>query len=184
MSSKKRKSSSIRITIFWAAIAFLVCIILFIKFGYWIFPPTPPERVIPKTVSIYFSSGEGQVLMAEKRIIEQVDIEGKVENILLELLKGPEGDLVQPVPRGTRLLQVYVKEGVAFIDFSNEIAENHPGGSSGELQTIYAIVNSVTLNLRDIKAVQLLIEGKKKSTLAGHIKIDLPLTPDENLIGN
>ena len=75
-----------------------------------------------------------------------------------------------------------MKEEVAFLNFSKEISERHPGGSSAELQTIYSIVNTVTLNFPDIKKVQLLIEGKKVNTLAGHIDISFPLSQDKDLI--
>ena len=38
-------------------------------------------------------------------------------------------------------------DGVAFVDFSNAISTNHPGGILNEQATIYSIVNSLTYNL-------------------------------------
>ena len=39
----------------------------------------------------------------------------------------------------------------------------------------YAIVNAVTVNLPDIAAVQILVNGKQVDTLAGHIDLRYPL---------
>jgi spore germination protein GerM len=83
---------------------------------------------------------------------------------------------------GTRLLSVRLSNGTATIDFSKELKLNHPGGSSAELQTIYAIVNSITLNITDISTVRILIGGERHDTLAGHIFIRLPLSADKKII--
>ena len=40
---------------------------------------------------------------------------------------------------------------------------------------MYAIVNAVTVNLPDVTAVQILIEGKEVDTLAGHLDLRAPL---------
>ncbi len=60
--------------------------------------------------------------------------------------------------------------------------ENHSGGSSGEIHTIYSLVNTIALNFPRIKEVQLLIEGRRRKTLAGHVEIDYPLTPDKTMV--
>ena len=40
---------------------------------------------------------------------------------------------------------------------------------------MYAIVNSVTVNLPAITRVQILVDGKEVDTLAGHVDIRQPL---------
>ena len=47
--------------------------------------------------------------------------------------------------------------------------------------TIYSIVNSLT-KLDGIHKVQLLVEGQKIETLAGHFDTSEPLEPDNNLV--
>ena len=59
-----------------------------------------------------------------------------------------------------------------------------PGGSTGEILTIYSIVDTLTLNFPEIKDVQILVEGRKKDTIAGHIDITTPLAPDKQIIKN
>ena len=60
-------------------------------------------------------------------------------------------------------------------------SSNHPGGSTAELQTIYSVVNTLTLNFPGIKKVQLLIDGSVHDTLAGHIVISIPLGPEKGM---
>ena len=59
---------------------------------------------------------------------------------------------------------------------------NHEGGSSGELQTIYSIVNTLALSFPEIKEVQILVAGNREETIAGHIDITTPLGPDRKII--
>ena len=77
------------------------------------------------------------------------------------------------VPHG---LDLFLSEqGTAFIDFSNTISINHPGGLLNELTTIYSVVDSLTYNLPEIKQVKIMIGGVEKETLAGHCILLLPL---------
>ena len=96
--------------------------------------------------------------------------------LIEQQLLPPEPPLTSAVPEGTTLLGIYISDrGDAFVDFSREINTEHPGGSLEELFTIYAIVNTLTVNLPSITAVQILIEGEEVDTLAGHIDLRRPL---------
>jgi hypothetical protein len=59
---------------------------------------------------------------------------------------------------------------------------HHPGGVRSELLTVYAVVNTLILNLPEVSAVKILIEGREVSTLAGHIALEDPLNADMLLI--
>jgi hypothetical protein len=80
------------------------------------------------------------------------------------------------------LQEVFIDEtGTAFVDFSNPISANHPGGVLNEQATVYSIVNSLTYNLKEIRQVQILVGGAEKETLAGHclllpLELDLSIT--------
>ncbi len=54
-------------------------------------------------------------------------------------------------------------------------SRGHTGGSLDEALAVFAIVNALTVNLPDITAVQILIDGKEVDTLAGHIDLRHPL---------
>jgi spore germination protein GerM len=80
---------------------------------------------------------------------------------VVELIKGPEGNLIPTLPPRARLLTLQISDaGVAKVNFSAALSKDHPGGSSAEMMTVYSIVNSLTLNFPRIKRVQIVIEGK------------------------
>ena len=91
--------------------------------------------------------------------------------------------VVSAIPAGATLRALFVTAaGEAYVDFSAEFASAHPGGTTGELLTIYTIVNALTTNLPVITSVQLLVNGKELDTLAGHVDLRRPLTQNAALV--
>lgn len=183
---KKGGSGSALLTVvIIALLTVVVGIYLLTKFGENIFPYLISQKVSKpemKIINLYFSDEEGLVLKIEKRELSKGVMTKEIEEGINVLINGPLGKLTPTIPDGTKLLGVEIKDGVVFLNFSKEISEKHPGGSSAEIQTVYSIVNTVTLNFPDIKKAQILIEGKKTKTLAGHIDISFPLGPDKGFI--
>lgn len=126
-------------------------------------------------------------LMPEVRKIPGVQEESNPDSralkVMQELIRGPAGGsvLCPTVPRGTILRSVKILGNVAYADFSEELIKNHWGGSRAEELTIYSIVNTLT-DIPGIKQVQILIEGLPSSTIAGHIILDEPLSPNFDII--
>jgi germination protein M len=85
------------------------------------------------------------------------------------------------MPIGSKLNNVYVEGDIAFVDFSKEFVDNHPGGSLGEYNTIYSIVNSIT-EIDGIEQVVFLIDGKRQNAYKGHTQFDIPISRDESMI--
>jgi len=140
--------------------------------------PVPTEEVVE--VNLYFSDSQAMYLVAEKRKISQAPSLAK--QAIVELIKGPESsDLYPTIPEGTQVNEVYIVDDIVYIDLSEEIFKNHPGGSSGELMTVYSIVNTLT-EIPMIKGVQILVEGNEMKSLVGHIDISMPLLRDEDWI--
>ena len=84
--------------------------------------------------------------------------------------------LARPARTAFGLTTLFIGErGDAFVDLSGEVRGKHPGGALGELFTVYAIVNAITVNLPAITRVQILIDGKEADTLAGHVDLRHPL---------
>jgi spore germination protein GerM len=80
------------------------------------------------------------------------------------------------IPPGTKLRALFLtSKGDAYVDLSSEMQKNHPGGTTSEALTVYALVNTLTENLPAITGVQLLIDGKEIDTLAGHLDLRRPL---------
>jgi hypothetical protein len=59
---------------------------------------------------------------------------------------------------------------------------NHPGGSTAEMATVYSLTNTLTVNMPAIKKVKILIGGKERESLKGHIGLKNPFSINRELI--
>ena len=137
-----------------------------------------------KLVHVYFADKNLRFLSAEERVVpdtgDPVDL-GK--QIMMALLQGPRSNLMRTIPVGTRLNALFVAaDGTGYVDLSEAVTEKHPGGSKSEMLTIYSIVNSLVLNISEVKTVKILIAGKEAWTLAGHVDIRFPFKAEMLLI--
>ncbi|MBE3587051.1 MAG: GerMN domain-containing protein [Thermoanaerobacteraceae bacterium] len=137
-----------------------------------------PGKAVP--VVLYFSDDRGYLVAVKKEIPRTQAI---ARATIEELCRGPvSGSGLNPtIPPGTRLKDINIKDGVATVDFSRELKTKHWGGSSGELLTVYSIVNTLT-QFPSVQKVQLLVEGERQQSLAGHLDISRPLQRDSGLI--
>jgi spore germination protein GerM len=137
-----------------------------------------------KEVLLYFSDSDGEYLVGEKReISKKNEVKDEAKEAILELIRGPKGKLIPTLPPRTKLLTLQISdEGLAKVNFSSALSKDHPGGSSGELMTLYSIVNSLSLNFPQIKKVQILIDGKPVETITGHLSLKQPVSPKPDLI--
>ncbi|MCG6918455.1 MAG: GerMN domain-containing protein [Deltaproteobacteria bacterium] len=133
----------------------------------------PVREAITRKIHLYFANQKGNYLQAEERKIVAEDTISAMEAIVTALMEGPDDPkLVSTIPPGSRLLHIFVTDdGTAYLDFSSELSRLHPGGVTAERLTLYAIVNSLVLNLEQVERVQLLFEGQPASTLCGHLDI-------------
>lgn len=124
-------------------------------------------------IHIYFADINNFFLRSEKRrLIYSSDPAESGEKILKMLIQGPGRGLIRTIPEGTKITAFYITDdATAYIDLSGEVRDNHPGGAITELLTIYSIVNSLILNIPEIKRVKILICGRESLTLAGHISL-------------
>ncbi|MBI5969772.1 MAG: GerMN domain-containing protein [Deltaproteobacteria bacterium] len=180
--SRKRKTGYLPILI-GAAVALIIGLFLISRRGDVIFRTAGRPAAEEKEIAVYFSSVDGLGLQAEKIRIKKGTVEEELNAALALLVKGPnEKGLGKTLPDETKINGLKIKGHTVIVDFSPEISANHAGGSSGEIQTVYSIVNTVALNFPQFKDVQLLVDGKKAETLAGHIDITRPLSPDVKVI--
>lgn len=134
-----------------------------------------------ETVTLYFSDDQAMYLVPEKREVTKAD-ESLAELVVKELIKGPDTeDLYKTIPPEARLLSIEVEDGVAYVNFSKEIQTKHWGGSTGETFTIVSLANSLA-ELDGIEKMQILIEGEKIESLAGHYDCSEPFEPNWDLV--
>ena len=149
--------------------------------------PIAPAAGVPRiTATLFHASVDGRALVPvrqEVALAEGIVPQGR--EILSAQLQGAPAPYVSVIPEGTLLRAFYVtNRGDGFVDLSFEVSSRHPGGSSAELLTVYAIVNAVTANLPDVQRVQILIDGREANTLAGHVDLRRPLQQDLSLVRN
>lgn len=144
-----------------------------------------PEPRAKKKVTIFFLREEDDLLWPEEReIFADASLVREAEQVISELIRGSQSGLVSPLPPETKLWQLFLtKDGTAYVDFSKEMMEKHPSGSSAEILTVYSIVDSLAFNFKTIKKVFILIDGEEKETFAGHISLERPFLPDYSLVG-
>jgi spore germination protein GerM len=148
-------------------------------------PDSSAHPAEPRTVTLFFIADDDDLLHKETREIAAGPTEAdEAERTLAELIRGSESGLVSPLPPGTRVRQVFIaKDGLATVDFSREIAEGFPYGSTSELAAVYAVVNTLVYNFKPVKKVVLLVEGAERETLGGHVDLSRAFFPDYSLVG-
>jgi spore germination protein GerM len=146
-------------------------------------PSQAPGPLAKSSVTLYFPSAEGNTLVAETReIVDTKRPEDRGAQILAALLDGPKAEGVLPAfPAGTTLRRLWVRDdGNAYADFSEELLGAATGGSADEILTVYAIVDSLTANVPEIRRVGILVAGRERATF-GHLDLTRPLSPDLTL---
>ena len=144
-----------------------------------------PAQIPKITVKLYFAEPDSEKLVAETRVIPRgTTLTKTVKMVVEELIAGPlDEELVNAIPSRTVLNGVDIDpNGVLWVDFSHHLSQEHPGGSSAEIMTVYEIVDTILLNFHELSKVGILIEGNSVDTLAGHIDCSQPFTADPSLI--
>jgi hypothetical protein len=145
---------------------------------------TDGKHLKKSIVHLYFADRQNEFLMAEERPVFSSDGPEQLGvTIITELIKGPEKELMRTIPAGVSLRAFYIAENkTAFVDLSKDITTKHPGGIKSEILTIYSIVNTLILNITEINAVKIIIDGHESLTLTGHIDLRSPFKANMLLI--
>jgi len=132
---------------------------------------------------VYRPPADGsEILLAEKIQMKSND-KSVAENAIIHLMTVKPADeraYHDCVPDDAKLLSLTVKNGIAYVNFSKEVSKKTMGSYEATM-FMGAVVNTLT-EFRDIRAVQILIEGQKKVTYCGVLDIEEPLTRNESLL--
>lgn len=133
-------------------------------------------------LKLYFSNADASDLIVEDRVVEVNSNQPREKTILEQLIAGPKEDgNYATIPAETKIMDVTTtSDGVCYVNLSQEFVTKHTGGSTGELLTIYSIVNSLS-ELDEVDKVQFLIEGEKVEAFKGHIDFSTPFVAVKSL---
>tara|TARA_B100001146_G_scaffold214675_1_gene216186 strand:- start:202 stop:801 length:600 start_codon:yes stop_codon:yes gene_type:complete len=134
--------------------------------------------------TLYLGDSNGKALVPVPWDVPKLeDITEQGRQIVLAQLSLNQPPLVSVIPSDTNLRAFFISDNHdAFIDLTSQATTNHPGGSTTELLTVYALVNAVTTNLATTQRVQILINGREVDTLAGHVDLRRPLEHNVSII--
>lgn len=138
----------------------------------WFMPSAP--------VTLYFAAPDAAGLVAEVRWlpVHQTDAKGRLQ----ALVEGPRrADLFPTLPSPLGIRSVSVEGDLVTVDFDRELVERHPGGSAGEILTVFSVVNTLT-EIPGIRRVAWRIDGRPVETLVGHLDLSRPIERDPSLI--
>ena len=145
-------------------------------------PMISPDKINTQTVTLYFLDSGGMGLCEEKRTIEVKQSLTLENQIVEQIIRGPESDSLLPtVSMETKIGNIKTEEGICYVDLSSEFISKQTGGQNTDEMTIYSIVNSLT-ELENVKKVQFLIEGEKVNDLNGRVDLSKPFERDESKI--
>ena len=143
--------------------------------------PAEPGRTIK--ARLFYVSDDGTRLTSVERDVPFAEGLDQAREIVSAQVAAVAEPLVSAVPPGTALRAVYLTgRGEAYVDLSSDAVTAHPGGTLNELLTIYTIVDALTVNLPAVRSVQILIDGKEVTTLAGHVDLRQPLAKNLGLV--
>jgi len=148
-------------------------------------PAVVPGGPLKRSVAnIYFADKDNVFLTAQPRTLSHgEDPESLGRAVFDSLVQGPGEGWMQTLPPGASLRALYIaQDGTAYIDLTEAVTENFPGGCKTELLTVYSIVNSLVMNIAEIESVKFLIGGQEAMTLGGHLDLRFPFKANMLLI--
>ena len=139
--------------------------------------PTTQER----TYVLYRADAKADKLVAE--LVKKPDSAQPEKRALELLLTEPVQDkkLNSVMPKEVRLLDLTIRDKIAYADFSKELKTNALGGAAYEMLLVNGIVKTLT-EFKSIERVQFLINGRAIATINGHMDLTDPVERDQSMI--
>ena len=186
---KTKKSRRVLLLSVIVGVSVIFLAIFFITLFDYIYPPaagknTAAKRRDKQEVTLFFSDANERFLVPEKRFIpKENEPEAQAREMVKALIAGSKTGLINTFPEKAELQGVN-REGddALSVNFRESLVANHPGGSAAEMATVYSLTNTLTTNLPAIKRIRILIGGKERESLKGHIGLRNPFMMNRELI--
>jgi hypothetical protein len=186
---KTKKSRRLLLLSVIVVVSVVFLAIFFITLFDYIYPPAAGKHTAAKKrdkqeVTLFFSDANERFLVPEKRFIpKEKEPEAQAREMIQALIAGSKTGLVNTFPEKAELQGVKRDgEDILSVNFKESLVANHPGGSAAEMATVYSLTNTLTTNLPAIKRIRILIGGKERESLKGHIGLRNPFMMNRELI--
>ena len=137
-------------------------------------PVAPPAAGPTEQVILFVAYDDIGVLHAQAARIPLPSVrQQRAEELLRTLLSVYlDKSSPHPLPQGAEVRAVYlVDPGLAVIDLNAAFADGHRSGVLAEELTIASLIQTLSANIPGITRVKILVEGKERETLAGHVDL-------------
>jgi hypothetical protein len=137
-------------------------------------PVAPPASGPTEQVTLYVAYDDGGFLRAQPARIPLPAGRQERAGELLRALLNIYLDKSSPhlLGAGSEIRDVYlVDPGLAVIDLNAVFADGHRSGVLIEELTVASLVETVSANIPGITRAKILVDGKERDTLAGHLDL-------------
>ena len=132
--------------------------------------------------NVYYVDPHWRYLIPMETSVSLANPDDIVRFLILRLMTTPfNSDLVAPLPNGTKLLDVTIKNEVCTLDFSQEFESNAWTRPEAQRLTLLSIVNTVT-QVEGIRLVEFCTEGNLLVQY-GSLNISAPFEEEDRAIG-
>jgi|GEM_PF-6009774 len=129
------------------------------------------------TITVYYSDDQLMNLVEEQHKLNYVHLDELLTKVW-EALQTPENKSYIVLWEEVKLNKVTLKDHLLTIDLS--LPEGLSLGSGGEAMALQSLIQTYG-QLEGVEKLQILVDGKKEETLAGHVSIDQPFTKNDVL---
>lgn len=137
-------------------------------------PEISPKKEDLFSLRIYYPIGDR--LQIEEKRLQRVAQSAIAQTVIEEFLKGPAGVSKSDIPKDARLVGLYKDaENILYVDLSEEFRRNFQSDALREYLLLKGLYESLISNVHNIEDVKILIEGRERETLGGHLFLSHPL---------
>lgn len=113
-------------------------------------------------ITLYFMEKQTGDLQPEARQIDaRMLLENPYQTLINMLIEGPKNEqLLGLFPQDTKINNAEIKEGIVYIDFSNEFINEQKLGKEQEMKIINSILKTL-LELSEVNGIKILIDGEE-----------------------
>ena len=137
-------------------------------------PIAPPAAGPTEPVTLYVADdASGVVRPRPAKIPLPSGRQQRAEELLRALLRiYQQPDSPHPLPAAADVRSIYlISSGAAVIDLNAPFADQHRSGILDEQLTVNSLVETLAKNIPEIYRVRILVDGKTRDTLAGHVDL-------------